>query len=388
MHIQISNTLFDRLAEAQLKSDPRMENLPFPKEFKRTLLGRYDPRFMGILLATFVLLVSLTWLMATHLVRQSSELDYSSLQQRYAHLLLDHSGEAEFFNKISKKQDTYLYDVVETKETSFYSIETSSQAIGRSGGLNGTRGRSNREGSGINTSGVINGSAQRGNGSANQTGSGGAAQRIAGIGILSYISDDPHGSSGEVRDVLAYHGGGNGSLEDALALANYGHVGAGGGQGALSAIAGPGHIKGAKVVISDQEIFGSLTPLDKASFKTVTKNTELEATQQSLLAQKANKAAARKPEHVTRVVMQHNRAIQDCYKQALRQQPDLKGKVVVRFFVSPDGKVEQVELISSTIDYEPMIQCILNRIRRWNDFGECDLSLGTVGYRQTYVFGY
>ena len=100
------------------------------------------------------------------------------------------------------------------------------------------------------------------------------------------------------------------------------------------------------------------------------------------------KASARKAEQVTRIVLNHNRSIQDCYKQALKRKSDLKGKVVVRFSVTPAGIVEQVDVISSTIDYDPMISCIVNRIRRWNDFGESDISLGTVSYRQTYVFGY
>ena len=62
--------------------------------------------------------------------------------------------------------------------------------------------------------------------------------------------------------------------------------------------------------------------------------------------------------------------------------------MVVRFSVTPEGRVDLVEVINSTIDYEPIIDCIVSRIRRWNDFGESDISLGTVSYRQTYVFGY
>lgn len=381
---------FDRSLQYSLQSNEMIANLRFPKEFKRSWVSRYDPRFVAILLGTFVFQASLLWFLVSWVERHPQGLDYSTIQHRYAHLLLEHSGESDFFAKFSKKQETYFYDLTEMIDISSAEIATSAEIMRAGGKQAGFRERSNRGISSVPGSGTLSASEAYGNGAYSRSGTKGSSQGVAAMGILAYLTNDPQASGKEIRDVLGYQAAGNGSIDGTLLALGYGAYGRGGELAAGSG-ASAGKVsgfKGIKPVVTEEDIEASLTPLDRASLKTIAKNTELEASQEALLAQKAHKAVARNPEQVTYVVMQHNRAIQDCYKQALKHQPDLKGKVVVRFFVAPDGKVTNVELISSTVDYEPMIHCILNRIRHWNDFGECDISLGTVGYRQTYVFGY
>ncbi|MDZ7331311.1 MAG: AgmX/PglI C-terminal domain-containing protein [candidate division KSB1 bacterium] len=365
-------------------------NLRFPKEFKRSWLSRYDPRFVAILLGTFVFQASLLWFLVSWVERHPQGLDSRTIQQRYAHLLLEQSGESDFFAKFSKKQETYFYAFSERNDRSFAEIATSAEIMRSGGKQAGFREGSNRGISSVPGGRTLRASEAWGNGAFSGSGSNEPSPGVAAMGILAYLTNDPQGTGKEIRDVLSYQAAGNGSVDGTLLASGYGIYGRGGELAAGSgASAGKtSGFKGIKTVVPEEDIEASLTPLDRASLKTIAKNTELEASQEALLAQKAHKAVARKPDQVTRVVMEHNRAIQDCYKQALKHQPDLKGKVVVRFFVAPDGKVTNVELISSTVDYEPMIHCILNRIRHWNDFGECDISLGTVGYRQTYVFGY
>ncbi len=389
MQLFSSHDNFDRLLEQKLSSNSIVAGLQFPKEFKRGWLSRYEPRFVAILLGTFVLQVSLLWYLVARIERQPNESDFRTIQQRYAHLLMERQGEMDFISKISKKQETFFYTISETNEflsnskaISASETRSASELSGRPDGSD--RAVSSEAGRWVSGASQGSGKGSSGRSEVNAVSPGGSA-----IGILAYVSDAPHSPSAELRDVLGFHGAGNGGDVGSLGSANYSRfvsaagqgTGSGNGSGTISGLRGP------KTVIIDQDGV-ALAPLDRAGIKTIAKNTELETSQELLLKQKAHKAIARKPEQITQVVMQHNRSIQDCYKQALRHQPGLKGKVVVRFFVAPDGTVENVELISSTIDYEPMIQCILYRIRRWNDFGECDISLGTVGYRQTYVFGY
>lgn len=380
----------DHSLQYSLRSNEMIANLQFPKEFKRSWLSRYDPRFVAILLGTFVFQASLLWFLVSWIERHPQGLDSRTIQQRYAHLLLEHSGENDFFAKYSKKQETYFYDLAEMTDISSAEIATSAEIMRGRGKQAGLRDGSNRGISSLSGGGTLRASEAWGNGALSGSGTKGSSQGVATMGVLAYLTNDSHGAGKEITDVLGYQAAGNGNLDGALLASGYGTYGRGGGLAAGSgASAGKfSGFNGIKPVVTEEDIEASLTPLERASLKTIAKNTELEASQQALLAQKAHKAVARKPEQVTRVVMQHNRAIQDCYKQALKHQPDLKGKIVVRFFVAPDGKVANVELISSTVDYEPMIYCILTRIRHWNDFGECDISLGTVGYRQTYVFGY
>ncbi len=98
--------------------------------------------------------------------------------------------------------------------------------------------------------------------------------------------------------------------------------------------------------------------------------------------------AGRQPEDLQEVVVTHNKSIQYCYERQLKRNPNLKGKISVRFTIAPDGTVSNVELISSTLNNQAVERCVVSRIRRWNDFGVIDTSHGNTTIRQTYAFGY
>ena len=88
------------------------------------------------------------------------------------------------------------------------------------------------------------------------------------------------------------------------------------------------------------------------------------------------------------IVNQHRPAIIDCYKILLRNNPNLKGKIEVRFAINPDGRVSSVEILESTIRIERLQACVINRIRNWNDFGYGDPTAPDEVYRQVFTFGY
>ncbi|MBN2089575.1 SUMF1/EgtB/PvdO family nonheme iron enzyme [candidate division KSB1 bacterium] len=88
------------------------------------------------------------------------------------------------------------------------------------------------------------------------------------------------------------------------------------------------------------------------------------------------------------VIKRHQASINYCYERELKRNPNLKGKVVVRFTVSPKGNVSEVTVVSSTLNSDAVQQCIVSRISRWNDFGEVDASKGDATFRHVYVFGY
>jgi len=91
---------------------------------------------------------------------------------------------------------------------------------------------------------------------------------------------------------------------------------------------------------------------------------------------------------VSAVVYAHSQAIQYCYERELKRNPDLKGKVVVRFTILPKGTVANATILSSTLGNENVERCILSRISRWDDFGEIDERLGNAVFRQVYTFGF
>ncbi|MCI0514076.1 AgmX/PglI C-terminal domain-containing protein [candidate division KSB1 bacterium] len=100
------------------------------------------------------------------------------------------------------------------------------------------------------------------------------------------------------------------------------------------------------------------------------------------------KGSAREEQKVMAVVNAHNSAIQSCFQRAERLNPNLKGKIVVRFIISYLGKVTQAEILSSTFNDESVESCILNRIRKWDDFGVIEPEKGDATVRQVYTFGY
>jgi len=91
---------------------------------------------------------------------------------------------------------------------------------------------------------------------------------------------------------------------------------------------------------------------------------------------------------IAAVVFKHKPAIQDCYLRELRRNFSLKGKVVVRFIVTPQGNVANAEIVSSTLNNESVEDCMLDRIKRWNDFGPGLPKEKEAAYKQTYLFGY
>ena len=91
---------------------------------------------------------------------------------------------------------------------------------------------------------------------------------------------------------------------------------------------------------------------------------------------------------ITAILAKHKPAIQDCYQRGLRRDYHLKGKVVVRFVVTPQGEVSEAEVVSSTLNNVRVEDCVLTHIKRWNDFGAASPADGEVAFKQTYLFGY
>jgi hypothetical protein len=97
---------------------------------------------------------------------------------------------------------------------------------------------------------------------------------------------------------------------------------------------------------------------------------------------------ARDIDDVNSIVLAHSPAVQYCYDRELRRNPDLKGKIVVRFTITPKGTVVNPKIISSTLKNENVERCVLSRISRWDDFGAIDPALGNSTFRQVYTFGF
>lgn len=139
-----------------------------------------------------------------------------------------------------------------------------------------------------------------------------------------------------------------------------------------------------------KEFYESVPELAKVEETPISRNVGTNFEDSPLAGLNQMKAAdgkSRSDEHIARVVASHNRAIQDCYKQVLKHQPGLKGKIVVRISIDVHGTVIFAEIVESTFNHPKIEQCILNRIRNWRDFGPCDPDFGVKTIKIPYKFG-
>lgn len=96
---------------------------------------------------------------------------------------------------------------------------------------------------------------------------------------------------------------------------------------------------------------------------------------------------SREPADIRRVILQHKASLQDCYTRILKDHPAVSGEIKVRLTIAPSGKVIAAALLASTTDHPELEQLIVERISRWNDFGEVSPSVGNVTFRQTFILG-
>jgi protein TonB len=89
--------------------------------------------------------------------------------------------------------------------------------------------------------------------------------------------------------------------------------------------------------------------------------------------------ASRSIEDVRLVFERNKGAIYAIYNRALREEPGLQGKVVLKLSISPDGHVTDVRIESSDLKAPELEQKLLARIRQF-DFGAKDVNLMVVSY--------
>ncbi len=367
----------------------------FPREFKRRWYTQLDARFSIILLFTFFLQVGGLLLLRSWVNQDEQSLN--GIHEKYARIFLENYAATDNTGSLfEKKKETFLFGVDDP-------VESETAALNPAAGSSSS-GRASRRSATTNTRFVSSGSATASDidnrflpGNAGNNGSAGASAgdlsaEVASEGLLGYIitSDSRGRVSEELRSVFGSSGQPTQPLEASLGKVKFvsQRTIEVTGRGAGGASGGDGLVRGAKREVSAAEKSSSFAPLEKASLTTIPKNTEVETLVPEALEKSGKKVAARRADAVARVVLAHNPAIQDCYKQALKREPALKGKIVVRFSITPNGSISEVQILQTTIPQESLLNCMINRIRRWNDFGESDPTVGVMSYRQTYVFGY
>ena len=71
------------------------------------------------------------------------------------------------------------------------------------------------------------------------------------------------------------------------------------------------------------------------------------------------------PEAIRRVVLRNLGQVAHCHEQGLAQNPNLEGRVVVRFIIGGEGTVLGSNVAESSVAVPSVAQCIANAVRRW-----------------------
>ncbi len=138
-------------------------------------------------------------------------------------------------------------------------------------------------------------------------------------------------------------------------------------------------------------LVSDVEPLAEVIETPVERNQEFEEIESTIEAKPSDEelvGLTRSAENVSRVILSHQSAIQDCYKSVLKDNQQVRGEVTVRFWVNFEGRVVDAVILDSTVNNQELEECVLRRMRRWNDFGYADPAKGNAVYRQSYQFGY
>lgn len=375
--------------------DDETEPVAFPKEFEKSLADFMDTRFAVIWVLTIMFeLGSIVYLLSTA-PEKMGEADAMHLHKGFAERLRDQDD----LEREAKLVETALLPDLPPE----LSVPAKPGGGGHSA-VTGTRGGgSAASGSGSSPGGGTI-SSQGGDygtsvGADRRTREdiSNAASRAGILGLLTSTSDNASGRAAE--DVLG-GGASMANLDDALA--NAGGLRRGSAQ-ELGKSMGPGGDKDGDGSGNGREVRGGratsvggidaiVQGLGEGKSQGVQRSGALEVGGNEPLIEEPSEdgkaMGSRNRDAVAAVVAGHTAAIQYCYQRELKRNPNLKGKLVVRFVITPQGTVSSVTVISSTLNNPTVEGCVVQRIKRWDDFGAIDPAKGNTTFRQVYTFGY
>ncbi len=94
---------------------------------------------------------------------------------------------------------------------------------------------------------------------------------------------------------------------------------------------------------------------------------------------RAGRSAGRSIEEIQMIFDRNKGAIYSIYNRALRQNPTLQGKLVLKLTITPSGKVTRCTVVSSELDDAALGEKIAQRVRLF-DFGADDVNEVTITY--------
>lgn len=184
------------------------------------------------------------------------------------------------------------------------------------------------------------------------------ANQVAGKGLLKMLGAvDAGGGGGSIEDVLS---SGNAGQDIASALSGAGGIDAAT-TGGLAAGGRKGSATGSAADIGALQTAGGAGGAGALEAK---HTAEVSGRVIDQMPDVESSSCDRNA--ISRYVKARIKAIQSCYENALKRNPGLKGKVVVRFTIGPTGRVTELEIDENSLGNEAVVMCIKNTIRLWS----------------------
>jgi outer membrane biosynthesis protein TonB len=335
-----------------------------PSRYKKRLGENVDRRFASIFFITFFFHAILAYYVSSIPFEMSLE-TMKKFQEHYANFIYEKEPESALVTKIKpKKEDKDDSDptggTVEEEEEK----NTPEEKLAEAPGLEtpAVEARARREAYTRSTADIAAAASSKGL-LALLSGTGSAAQ---GEGVVDLLGESGNGASSNLDKVLS-------EIDGIKSAGSASEIKSAGARGSRITDHG-GDIGVAALTEARSSNFG------KKSGSLVFTNSDAEAEE--------GRTAGRLPEDVMKVINSHRSAIEYCYQRALRRDPNLKGKVSIRFVIRPDGSISDAKVFASTLNNPSVEKCIISKMRSWRDFGPIDPSRGDAVFRQDYIFGY
>ncbi|OGJ86941.1 MAG: hypothetical protein A2350_02275 [Candidatus Raymondbacteria bacterium RifOxyB12_full_50_8] len=124
--------------------------------------------------------------------------------------------------------------------------------------------------------------------------------------------------------------------------------------------------------------------LDGGSMKSLEKLGSIEIAKPKTVGQ-ASSSSLRDDKSISDVVKKNMKSVTLAYNRALKANPSLGGKIVVKFTIQPDGSVTDVEIAQSTMNDSSFEQDVLRRVKNWT-FPAIAESEGSVTVNFPFIF--
>ncbi len=112
----------------------------------------------------------------------------------------------------------------------------------------------------------------------------------------------------------------------------------------------------------------------------------IEINQSITIAGKGKNNKRRDVTVVNKVINSHKGAIEHCYRKELKNNPKLKGKMLITITIMPNGNVKNCKILYSSVRNRNVENCVIKNVRNWKDFPEIDKKFGAVEVDFKYLF--